>query len=73
MTEMEQHRNAILPFPIQNAFTRDIRKKAAETGRAEFLSLWAGQGVVSIRQIPAGELVEVLRAETMQALRLFRS
>ncbi|HEX4134290.1 MAG TPA: nitronate monooxygenase [Bryobacteraceae bacterium] len=73
MTEMELHRNAILPFPIQNAFTRDIRKKAVETGRAEFLSLWAGQGAGSIREIPAGELVEVLREETMQALRLLPS
>lgn len=68
MKEMEPRQDAILPFPAQNAFTRDIRKKAAETGHAEFLSLWAGQGVGLIREMPAGKLVEVLREETLEAL-----
>lgn len=68
MMEMEQQGNAILPFPIQNAFTRDIRKKAAELGRAEFLSLWAGQGVRLIRQMKAEELVLTLYEETLAAL-----
>jgi nitronate monooxygenase len=69
MREMDAQISSVLPFPVQNAFTRDIRKKAAETGRAEFLSLWAGQGVGQIRQVPAGKLVEVLRQETLEAIR----
>jgi nitronate monooxygenase len=68
MLEMEQKTDAILPFPAQNAFTRDIRKKASEAGRAEFLSLWAGRGVADIREMPVGKLVEVLRQETVKAL-----
>lgn len=66
--EMEQHKDAILPFPAQNAFTRDMRKKAAELGRAEYLSLWAGQGVELIRQMKAETLVRVLLTETLEAL-----
>ncbi len=68
MAEMAQHNHSILPFPAQNAFTRDIRKKAAELGRAEFLSLWAGQGVGLIRKMNAQKLVHVLYKETVLAL-----
>ncbi len=66
MQEMEQ--SPILPFPAQNAFTRDIRKKAAELGKAEFLSLWAGQGVNLIRSMNASQLVDTLYQETLDAL-----
>nr|WP_246580711.1 nitronate monooxygenase [Deinococcus aestuarii] len=34
-----------LPFPLQNALTRDLRAAAARARRPEFLSLWAGEGV----------------------------
>ncbi len=33
----------ILPYPLQNALTRPMRTAAARAGRAELLSLWAGQ------------------------------
>lgn len=33
-----------LPFPLQNALTRELRAAATRMGRAEFLSLWAGEG-----------------------------
>lgn len=68
MIEMEQYDKAILPFPAQNAFTRDIRKKAAELGKVEFLSLWAGQGVNLIRKMKTEELVHTLCEETKSAL-----
>ncbi len=58
----------VLPYPAQNAFTRDIRKRAAERGRAEFLSLWAGQGVGLIREGTAAGLVRALREEAVAAL-----
>ncbi|MDR3504518.1 MAG: nitronate monooxygenase [Legionella sp.] len=66
MLEMEH--SPILPFPAQNAFTRDIRKKAAELGKAEFLSLWAGQGVNLIRSMSASQLVDILYQEAVDAL-----
>ncbi|HUP56682.1 MAG TPA: nitronate monooxygenase [Bdellovibrionota bacterium] len=63
MTEMESHRESLLPYPAQNSFTREIRKEAARAGRSEFLSLWAGEGVSRIREMKARELVETLKKE----------
>lgn len=60
--------DAILPFPMQNALTRPLRSAAAKAGRAELLSLWAGQGVRLARRQPAGALVTRLARETEEAL-----
>ncbi|HET6438955.1 MAG TPA: nitronate monooxygenase [Anaeromyxobacter sp.] len=46
----------ILPYPLQNALTRQMRSAAARQGDADHLSLWAGQGVGRIRPLPAAEL-----------------
>ncbi len=64
-TGAEDH---ILPFPYQNALTRPLRAAAARLGRAEYLSLWAGQGLRLARRGPAGALVTRLAAETEEAL-----
>jgi nitronate monooxygenase len=61
--EVEEHAEAVLPYPWQNAATRPLRAAAARAGRAEFLSLWAGQRAGLARALPAGELVAVLAAE----------
>ncbi len=61
MTEVPEE--AILPFPLQNALTRPLRTAAAQQGRAEFLSLWAGQGVRLARRQPAAALVARLTAD----------
>jgi len=58
----------ILPFPHQNALTRPLRTAAAKQGRAEYLSLWAGQGVRLARRSSAAALVARLAAETDEAL-----
>lgn len=64
MREMEAPAAApVAPFPLQNALTRPLRAAAAKQGRAEFLSLWAGQGLRLARRLPAGELVKHLVAE----------
>ena len=60
--------NDVPPFPIQNALTPPIRQAAAKAGRAEYLSLWAGQGVAMSRGIPAAELFAALVRETYDAL-----
>jgi nitronate monooxygenase len=63
MTEVERGGDgAILPFPLQNTLTRPLRAAAAKAGRAEFLSLWAGQGVRMARRQTAAELVARLAA-----------
>jgi nitronate monooxygenase len=70
MSEMESAGSVetILPFPLQNALTRPLRAAAAQQGRAEFLSLWAGQGVRMARQEPAAKLVAQLVRETETAI-----
>lgn len=62
VVEDRQAPDAVLPFPLQNTLTRPLRTAAAKAGRAEFLSLWAGQGLRLAQRRPAGELVaELLR------------
>jgi nitronate monooxygenase len=70
MTEVERAAppDAILPFPLQNALTRPLRNAAAKQGRAEFLSLWAGQGLRLARRQSAASLVARLAAETDAAV-----
>jgi len=68
MTEVERRGAAILPFPLQNALTRPLRAAAAKQGRAEFLSLWAGQGAGMARRESAGALVKRLVDETDAAV-----
>ena len=67
MTEVEAG-GAILPFPLQNALTRPLRSAAATQGRAEYLSLWAGQGVRLARRQRAAELIARLAKETAEAV-----
>ncbi|MPY68623.1 MAG: nitronate monooxygenase [Alphaproteobacteria bacterium] len=69
MSELDRPENAgaILPFPLQNGLTRPLRTAAAREGRAEFLSLWAGQGTRMARRQSAAALVERLSEETAAA------
>jgi nitronate monooxygenase len=55
---------AILPFRQQNDLTRPMRNAAGKQGAADFISLWAGQGVTRSRAMPAGDLVATLIEET---------
>jgi nitronate monooxygenase len=68
MTEVDADGSAIPAFPIQNALTRPMRAAAARQGRAEFLSLWAGQGLRLARRLSAAELVTRLVEETHAAI-----
>ena len=67
MTEVELEAgdggDGILPFPYQNALTQPLRAAAAQRDRAEFLSLWAGQGVGLSRRRSAAELIAELMRE----------
>lgn len=68
MDELEQNGPEIPEYPVQNALTRGLRKAAAEQDRAEFLSLWAGQGVRLARRGSAAELVARLAEEMAHTL-----
>jgi nitronate monooxygenase len=69
MEELDRNPAAILPYPLQNALTRPLRTAAGEQGRAEYMSLWAGQGVRMSRELPAAELVRQIGREAERALR----
>jgi nitronate monooxygenase len=59
--------HTILPFRQQNDLTRPMRNASGQQGIADFISLWAGQGVGRSRQMPAAELVRTLMEETLAA------
>jgi nitronate monooxygenase len=71
MTEVEHADDpaVILPFPLQNALTRLLRNAAARQDRADYLSLWAGQGVRLARRQPAATLIARLAHETEAVMR----
>jgi nitronate monooxygenase len=71
--ESDEAAETILPFPLQNALTRPLRTAAAKLGRAEFLSLWAGQGVRMARRQSAAELIARLVRETESAIDALQS
>ncbi|GAA2227378.1 nitronate monooxygenase [Streptomyces amakusaensis] len=54
-------------YPQVHHLTSGLRKAAAKAGDAQGMSLWAGQGHRMARAVPAGELVEMLAAETCHA------
>jgi nitronate monooxygenase len=67
MIEVERSADTILPFPLQNSLTRPLRTAAAQQSRAEFLSLWAGQGLRLARRGSAANLIARLAKETEEA------
>ena len=60
IANLDDKLNLILPYPIQNALTRPMRTAAAQQGLADYLSLWAGQGVARACAMPAADLVASL-------------
>lgn len=54
-------------YPEIHHLTSPIRKAAAKAGDAQGMALWAGQGHRMARELPAGQLVEVLAAELAAA------
>ncbi|MEU3031046.1 nitronate monooxygenase [Streptomyces incarnatus] len=58
-------------YPEINHLTSPLRKAAAKAGDAQGMALWAGQGHRLARELPAGQLVEVLAAELAAARAAF--
>ncbi|MFD4553128.1 nitronate monooxygenase [Streptomyces sp. NPDC058469] len=54
-------------YPEIHHLTSPLRKAAAKAGDAQGMALWAGQGHRMARELPAGQLVEVLVAELASA------
>lgn len=66
---LEPAADLLLPYPVQNALTRDIRQAAARLDRPEFMSLWAGQGTRLLRRVSARELVLQIAEEVGRYLK----
>ncbi|MBO8193670.1 nitronate monooxygenase [Streptomyces oryzae] len=54
-------------YPQLHYLTAGLRKAAAKAGDPQAMALWAGQGHRLARELPAGQLVEVLAAELAEA------
>ncbi|NBM14827.1 nitronate monooxygenase [Streptomyces sp. GC420] len=54
-------------YPQVHHLTSGLRRAAAAAGDAQGMALWAGQGHRMARELPAGQLVEVLTAELESA------
>ena len=62
--EMEKYRDIVPDYPIQNAFTRDLRNASAGNKDTDYMSLWAGQGIRLSTIKPAAELLSLLVEQT---------
>lgn len=69
ITTMLSHDNDILEYPIQNAFTQPLRKAAAQQNNADFLSMWAGQGVALCKECSAAELIVQLKNDMQKLMK----
>jgi nitronate monooxygenase len=58
----------VLPFPLQNALTQDLRAAAARAGDAGLISAWAGQGLPPRSGVAAAELLAAIVREAGAAL-----
>jgi nitronate monooxygenase len=65
---LEQSQSHRLAFPEQLSMTRNLRKAASLIGNAEFLPMWAGQGLKLTRAMPAAELVDRLVGDAQKLL-----
>ncbi|MFY3385770.1 NAD(P)H-dependent flavin oxidoreductase [Paracidovorax sp. MALMAid1276] len=73
MEALKADERSVPPYPVQNALTGALRRASAEAGRADHLSLWAGQGVAGVRPMPAADLVATLAAEWRAAMAALRA
>ncbi|MEW2395956.1 nitronate monooxygenase [Streptomyces sp. NPDC046862] len=58
---------APVAYPQVHHLTSGLRKAAAKAGDPQGMALWAGQGHRLARELPAGQLVEVLATELASA------
>jgi nitronate monooxygenase len=65
---MTDHPDAPVAYPEINNATKALRRAAAEQGDPEALHLWAGQGFALSRDLPAGQIVDVLTEELRSVL-----
>jgi nitronate monooxygenase len=56
-------------WPEQNAAAADVRRAAARDGRADLMSLWAGQAAgLAGPDRPAAEIIDAMVADAAQEI-----
>ena len=73
MREFRATEKDIPVYPVQNALTSELRAASAKAGSPDALSLWAGQGVNAIRELPAADLTRLLWDEAQNAIALMQT
>lgn len=63
MDELKQESNLLLPFPLQHFLTQTIAGPASTKGRAELMTVWAGQSASLCHHTEAGKFMTSLIAE----------
>jgi len=71
--EMAPHAEQMPAYPVTNALTGGLRAEAAKQGRAEFMSLWAGQGAPLAGDRPAARIVTETAEQAERILETLRS
>ncbi len=67
--EMQGRQSAIAPYPVHQWLVGRFREAALAAGRADLMSLWAGQGAPLLRHRQARRLLESLVEETDRVTR----
>lgn len=65
---MENKKDTIVPYPIQNSLTKAIRKEAGDQGNADYMSLWAGQGNRLNKVCSASEVMDEIVSRMRELL-----
>ena len=64
LAKEKEFEQSVMDFPLQHTLTSPLRKTAAQTNNADYLSLWAGQGVRMMKEEKsAGTLMKELEDE----------
>ncbi|KTD50859.1 NAD(P)H-dependent flavin oxidoreductase [Legionella quateirensis] len=63
IVNMGRYSSTILDYPVQNALTTKMRRKAREQNNIDYMSMWAGQSAFLCRNTSAAELINALICE----------
>ncbi|QDX92321.1 nitronate monooxygenase [Brevibacillus laterosporus] len=74
MKEFDKSRARSLAYPIQNELTKEIRQAAGKALDADYISLWAGQGVGMLqKEEKAADIMNALLEEAQQSFSRLQS
>ena len=65
---MKEYENQILPYPVQNALTKELRREAGNQRNSEFMSLWSGQSPRLSKDVYVHELMDSLVMEVENSI-----